>query len=84
MSVQIGSLVTSVNQEVNNGKGTVHMLLKDEEMAKRLTRTIENIEQDTKSFNEIMEAVKHSFLFRGYFRKMEKKQNRKAEPKNNY
>jgi phospholipid/cholesterol/gamma-HCH transport system substrate-binding protein len=78
LSGQISSFVGSISREVNEGKGSVHALLKDEEMTKRLANTLQNIEQDTRSFNEVMEAIKHSFLFRGYFRKMEKQQKQKA------
>jgi phospholipid/cholesterol/gamma-HCH transport system substrate-binding protein len=32
-----------------------------------------NIEAGTAAFNQDMEALKHNFLIRGYFRKQEKK-----------
>ena len=69
---RINSFVSTVDQEVNNGKGTVNALLKDEAMAQRLDHSLKNIEQDTQTFNELLEALKHNFLFRGYFRKLEK------------
>ena len=81
LSSQISSVVGSIHQELNDGKGTAHLLLKDEVAAQRIVNTLQNIEQDTKSFNEIMEAIKHSFLFRGYFRKLEKQLSKQAEQK---
>ncbi|RYZ25581.1 MAG: MCE family protein [Chitinophagaceae bacterium] len=75
LSLQIAALIRNIATEVNDGKGTIHALLKDKEMAVRLNNTIKNIEQDTKAFNEVMDAVKQSFLFRGYFRKLEKQKN---------
>lgn len=35
-------------------------------------KTMHNIEEGTDKFNENMEALKHNFLTRGYFRKLEK------------
>ena len=48
-------------------------------MRDHLDNSIRNIEQGTKAFNENMEAIKHSFLFRGYFKKLDKQQS-KNEP----
>lgn len=36
---------------------------------------MEHIEKGTEGFNENMEALKHNFLFRGYFKKLEKKKH---------
>ncbi len=40
----------------------------------QLEKSMENIEQGTERFNENMEALKHNFLTRGYFRKLEKQE----------
>jgi phospholipid/cholesterol/gamma-HCH transport system substrate-binding protein len=39
-------------------------------------QTLKNVEQGTARFNENMEAMKHNFLFRGYFRKQEKEKKK--------
>ena len=41
-------------------------------MKDNLAASMKNIEKATKAFNQNMEAIKHSFLFRGYFRRLEK------------
>jgi phospholipid/cholesterol/gamma-HCH transport system substrate-binding protein len=61
-----------------DGKGTAHALLKDRELSDKINRTITNIEDGTRSFNETMGAIKHSFLFRGYFKKLEQKKQSEA------
>jgi phospholipid/cholesterol/gamma-HCH transport system substrate-binding protein len=66
-------LVNDISNDINSGKGTVNVLLKDKEMAENLNKSIRNIEQGTQSFNENMNAIKHNFLFRGYFKKLERK-----------
>ncbi|HEU4574899.1 MAG TPA: MlaD family protein [Chitinophagaceae bacterium] len=75
---QVDSLATSLQQEVNNGQGTVHALLKDTAIAKKLNASLTNIENGTNAFAENMEALKHNFLLRGYFRRQEKRQQKAA------
>jgi phospholipid/cholesterol/gamma-HCH transport system substrate-binding protein len=77
---ELNKTVQNVQQEITNGKGTVHALLKDSQMVVKLNTSLHNIEQGTAAFSENMEALKRNFLFRGYFRKLEKQKN-KAEEK---
>jgi phospholipid/cholesterol/gamma-HCH transport system substrate-binding protein len=58
--------------KLDQGKGTANMLLSDSASTDKLRQTIVNIEQGTSCFNEYMEALKHNFLFRKYFRKQKK------------
>lgn len=69
---KINALVQTIDTTINNGNGTVNALLKNKQMAESLFNDIRNIEKGTKSFNEIMNAIKSSFLFKGYFKKLEK------------
>ncbi len=68
----LNQVVASVDQDLNQGSGSVNALLKDTLMADRLRNTILNLEQGTDAFNQNMEALKHNFLVRKYFKKMEK------------
>lgn len=67
-------VVQSMDKDLNSGNGTVHTLLQDSLMAAQLRNTVLNVEQGTAAFNQNMEALKHNFLFRRYFKKLEKKQ----------
>ena len=69
-------MVVGIQHDVNSGKGTVNALLKDSLMAEKLNASLENIQKGTDGFNQNMEALKHNFLFRGYFRKQEKKKKK--------
>jgi phospholipid/cholesterol/gamma-HCH transport system substrate-binding protein len=69
---EINKLVAGIQQDVNQGKGTVHALLKDSMMVIKLNTSLDNIQKGTDGFNQNMEAIKHSSLLRGYFRKQEK------------
>ena len=56
----------------------------DEEFVKNLEQTIININEGTEKFNENMEAFKHNFFTRSYFKKVEreqKKEQKKSEKK---
>ncbi|MEO5572232.1 MAG: MlaD family protein [Bacteroidia bacterium] len=60
-------------QKINNGNGTLSTLLNDTITSNHLKSSLANIDSSSKSLNENMEALKHSFLLRGYFRRQEKK-----------
>lgn len=72
---QLAGIVTQVNQ----GKGSVGRLLYSDSLARSLEGTISEAKGTMRSahkgaegFSENMEALKHNFLLRGYFRKKEK------------
>jgi phospholipid/cholesterol/gamma-HCH transport system substrate-binding protein len=67
------NLITDVRMDVQAGRGTLHALLKDSVITSRIASSLENIEKGTDAFNQNMEAFKHNFLVRGYFRKQAKK-----------
>jgi phospholipid/cholesterol/gamma-HCH transport system substrate-binding protein len=79
LATEISVAVNNIDKEINRGKGTVHALLKDSVMAAKLSESLANIQKGTDGFNQVMDAVKHSFLFKGYFRKLEK-QKQKQNP----
>lgn len=71
-------MLTSIDRQLNNQDGTLHALLNDSSTAAHFRQSMNNIEKATDGFNQNMEALKHNFLFRGYFRKLEK-QERKSK-----
>lgn len=76
----MAGMVGSVQADIQHGPGTAHLLLRDSMAAVRVRAILENIETGTGRFSEDMEALKHNFLFRGYFRKLEK-EKKKAQKK---
>lgn len=62
-----------VMEKINHGEGTMHTLISDSSTANNLKSAIQNIDSSSVKLNENLEALKHSWLLRGYF----KKQNRK-------
>ncbi|ALM06886.1 ABC transporter permease [Sediminicola sp. YIK13] len=61
-------------KSVKEGEGALDYLTKDTLLVQKLDATLNNIESGTEKFDKNMEALKHNFLFRGYFKKLEKKQ----------
>jgi phospholipid/cholesterol/gamma-HCH transport system substrate-binding protein len=79
MTRQMNSMVKDLNYDLTNRKGTIHTLLKDTLMSKNISLTMENLQKGTDGFNQNMEALKHNFLFRGYFRKLERQKKKEQE-----
>lgn len=74
-SQNINTTLDSINKtitEIKNGKGAINYLSTDEDFVKNLDQTIKNLNEGTDKFNQSMEALKHNFLLRGYFKKIEK------------
>jgi len=64
-SQQLGEIMT----RINSGEGALGMLLMDTVIVNNIDETIINLKESSIGLNENMDALKHSFLFRRYFRK---------------
>ncbi|HEY0742036.1 MAG TPA: MlaD family protein [Chryseosolibacter sp.] len=71
-----------VVDDLKDGEGTAGLILSDTILREKLFKSASNIEQGTDRFNQNMEALKHNFLFRRYFRKLEKEQRNEAKAQN--
>ena len=74
-SSKIDNVITNLNSTIVNikdGKGTINYLSNDPKLVRKIDSTMTNINEASFRLNENMEALKHNFLFRGYFRKQEK------------
>ncbi len=69
-SNQLGEIMI----KINSGEGTLGMLIQDSTIAGNLDETITNLKQSSQGLNENMEALKHNFLFRGYYKRKAKKE----------
>jgi phospholipid/cholesterol/gamma-HCH transport system substrate-binding protein len=66
---------------INGGNGTLGRLLRDSVTSQNMDTTILHLKNSSKALDENMNALKHNFLFRGYFKKKEKAAKQKAEDK---
>lgn len=73
----------NMTAEINDGKGAIGTLLKDEETDAQLKETLLNVNETSIKLNENMEALRSNWFFRRYFRKKakEEKKKRKEEAK---
>ena len=72
--------------KINNGGGTLGRLIQDTTIAENINQTIANLKSSSKGLDENMEAAKHNFLLKGYFKNKEKaadKRKRELEEKKN-
>ncbi len=66
-------------QEIKSGKGTLNYVTQNEVLVKNIDSTMINVKEASEKLNENMEALKHNFLFRGYFKKLERQERREAK-----
>lgn len=81
-STEITATTQNLNnmiREIKEGKGAIDYLANDTILVNSLDQTMKNIEAGSIKFNENMEALKHNFLTRRYFRKLEKKEKNETK-----
>ena len=71
--------LSEVAYKVNHGHGIIARLLGDSSMGNNLHATMVNLKNGSAGLNENMEAAKHNFLLRGYFRKKQKEADKKKK-----
>ncbi len=67
-----------VTEKIKRGEGPVGILLSDTVFSHDLSKSMRNIRISSEKLSENMEAMKHNFLFKGYFKDQEKKAREKA------
>ena len=85
-SIEMNSILLNLNnviEDFNSSNGAYNYVVKDSTVVKRLEEILENINEGTDKFNQNMEALKHNFLTRGYFRKLEREKEKEERSKNN-
>ncbi len=78
-AAQITQQLSEVAYKVNHGHGIIARLLGDSSMGNNLHATMVNLKKGSAGLNENMEAAKHNFLFRGYFKKKQKEEEKKKK-----
>lgn len=74
--VEITEGMSEVIDDIKESDGALNYLTHDKDLVRNIDSTMINIKESTRRFNENMEALKQNFLFRGYFRKLERQQKR--------
>ena len=77
----ISQQITEMMYKINTGNGTLGRLIRDTTLAENLNQTLINLKTSSKGLDENMTAVKHNFLFKGYFDRKAKEAKEKKEAK---
>ncbi len=83
---EINKVVTNLNATILNikeGKGAINYLANDPQLVQKIDSTMTNLNAASIKLNEDLEAMKHSFLLRGYFKKQEKEKAKAAKAEEN-
>ena len=84
-SKDVNKVITNLNGtilQIKEGKGALNYLSNDPKLVQKIDSTMTNINQASFRLNEDLEAVKHNFLFRGYFKKQAKAKAKAAKKTN--
>lgn len=65
--------------KMNNKNSLLSRLVSDEKLGRTVDQSLTNIKDASAGLKENMEAAKHNFLLRGYFKKKEKEEKKKKE-----
>jgi phospholipid/cholesterol/gamma-HCH transport system substrate-binding protein len=78
-AAHITEQLAEVAYKINHGHGLISRLLGDSSLGNNLHATMVNLKKGSEGLNENMEAAKHNFLLRGYFKKKKKEQDKKKK-----
>ncbi len=69
---RITSNIADISVKMNSKKGIIGRILNDERFADNIEGVVNNLKSASGGLSENMEAAKHSFLLRGYYKKKAK------------
>lgn len=79
---EINLVVANLNATILNvkeGKGAINYLANDPKLVQKIDSTMTNINEASAKLSVNMEAMRHNFLFSGYFKKQEKEKAKAAK-----
>jgi hypothetical protein len=71
--------ISEILVDINSGEGALGKVIRDTIMADNLTQTMLSLKYSSQGLDELLEAAKHNFLFRGYFNKQDRKDEKKTQ-----
>ena len=67
------------SSKLNQKDNALGVMLNDQEFATQMKSTMQNLETSTEKLDENMEALQHNFLFRGFFRRKAREEEKAQE-----
>jgi len=83
-SKSISEITKTLNNmvlEMQERESTFNYLIKDETLPKIIDSTLLNIKESSEKLNENMEALKHNFFLKGYYKKLDRIKKKKLKNK---
>lgn len=83
-SGELDAVISNINDVVltaKSGDGTVNYILNDTLLVKNIDTTMRNLKEGSVLLNENLEALKHNFLTKRYFKKLEKQKAKDLKSK---
>lgn len=78
-AAQASTQLNEIIQKIDNNNNATGVILNDSTFANDIQETASELSEGMEKFNENMEALRHNFLFRRYFRRQERQQAREAQ-----
>jgi len=75
----ITSNLADISSRISSGKGALGKLLRDTSLSSNISATMKNLKTSSQGLSENMEAAKHNFLLRGFFKKKEKEEKKRRD-----
>jgi phospholipid/cholesterol/gamma-HCH transport system substrate-binding protein len=75
----ITSNLADISNRISQGRGSLGRLLHDSTLSTNISATVKNLRKGSEGLNENMEAAKHSFLLRGFFKKKDRERKKKED-----
>jgi phospholipid/cholesterol/gamma-HCH transport system substrate-binding protein len=85
-TTEINTVIANLNATILNikdGKGSINYLSNNPKLVQKIDSTMTSINEASAKLSENMEAMRHNFLFRGYFKKQEKAKAKAAKEEEN-
>ena len=79
LAADLDTVTKRLGNDLQDGKGPLNLVLRDTSVSGRISRSLLQVESGTGYFNQSMEALRHHFLFRSYFRRKEKARNARQQ-----
>lgn len=79
LSNTLENTISGIEKDFSTGGGVLQAAIRDTILTGKINASVDNIQKGTAAFDQNMEALKSHFLFRGYFKRQEKKAQKEKQ-----